>query len=112
MKRQKFINLVGTEFMKKAGWGSQQESITTTHRKLKEALGKYRRGNDKTSVEYFIMLDDLTVFSVYDYKCYGKDSAYRNPDKEIEFSISAINKVEGAKAFVFLMQILEEKKNA
>jgi hypothetical protein len=112
MKRQRFINLVGTEFMGKVGWSSHQADITTTHRKLKEALGKYRRGNDKTSVEYFIMLDDGTVFSVYDYKYYGKDSAYRNPDKEIEFSIGAQNKVEGAKAFVFLNQILKESEES
>ena len=108
MNRQKFINIAKTEFMEKVNWTSGQGSILTTHNKLKKALGKYERGYDKTSVDYAIMLDDGTVFMVYDYKYYGKDSAYRNPDKEIEFSIGAHDKVGGAKALVFLNQILKE----
>lgn len=110
MNRQKFINIANTEFMEKVNWTSFQGEIVTTHNKLKRALGKYMRGYDKTSVEYAIMLDDGTVFMVYDYKYYGKDSAYRNPDKEIEFSIGAHNKVNGAKALVFLNTILAEKE--
>ena len=112
MNRQRFINLVGTEFEFKVGWTCFQKEIKTTHRKLKKALGKYIRGQEKTSVEYYIMLEDGTVFTVYDYKQYGKDSAYRNPDREIQFSIGAQNELSGAKAFVFLNQILKESEES
>jgi hypothetical protein len=111
MNRQRFINITKTEFEFKLDWSCNQGNIKTTHNKLKNALGKFRKGNEKTSVEYFIMLEDGTIFMVYDYKYYGKESAYRDPNGEKEFSIGAKDKISGMKAIVFLDEILKEKED-
>lgn len=114
-KRQKFIVLCKTEFQGLFSNGSYRVSqVEATLNELRKTLGsKYLRySSDKTSVYYEIMLDDKSVFVLYDYKYYGKESPLFNPDEEITWSISAPNEVDGLKGKLFMEELLGEFRNA
>ena len=108
MKRQRFINLVGSEFEYEFSSGTHHIGyITTTLNKLRSKLGKPGRGWEKSSINFAIMLEDYTMFTIYDWKLYGKESARRNPDKEIEYNIGG-SSGDIHKVLAFLYAILGE----
>lgn len=110
MKRQRFALLNKTELERVFLNGTYLTGrIECSLNDLRKTLGKKftRNMSDKTTVDYIVMLEDKTVFTVYDYKYYGKDSPYYNPDKVISWSIGAKNEVDGAIAKLFMYQLLE-----
>ena len=113
MKRQRFIILNKTELQGAFVNGAHLVgNVECTLNELRATLGKKftRNDSDKTSVRYEIMLDDFTTFSIYDYKYYGRTSLYYNPDETITWSIGGNNEITGAKAKLFIEQLLAEHR--
>ena len=81
--------------------------LKTTLNKLKKVFGKYYHGNDKTSAEFFLELEDGTVFTIYDYKEYGH-TPYKYQNEEFDFHIGAHSKVQAQRAYEAVTKLLEK----
>lgn len=97
-----FRNLVETNETRLANMSSfHGHTIITTLNKLKKAFGKYEREIcDKVSAEFCLQIDDV-IFTIYDYKEYGK-TPYENQDLEFIFHIGGFSKEQTEKALEFI----------
>ena len=106
MRRLKFVNVINTELESLAG-GFKIGGFQATNKELMQVFGRYKKyWSDKTTVNYIIMLEDGTMFTIYDYK----QEAHMRPNEIINWSIGGNNREQKDKIELFIKHVLLENE--
>ena len=112
MSRRKFALLNKTDlehsFSKGTHWvGDFKGSLNDLRKMLGKGFTRVKRS--KLTIQYSVLLDDLTFFTLYDYKSEPKERPYNNPDLPFNWHIGAKDELSGTKALLLLQQLALEK---